>query len=97
MAVKPSPADIVDTRRLRFDPGVDFTFDAATHTYTAGGVRVPSVTQVLKLLPLGPDFSRVDPDVLERKRQLGNLVHDACAILDEGDDLDWGALGEARP
>jgi hypothetical protein len=97
MGGNPPNASIVDARRLRFEPGVDFTFDPSTHIYTAGGARVPSVTQVLKMLSLGADFSRVDPEVLDHKRQLGTLAHDACAILDEGDDLDWEALGEARP
>jgi hypothetical protein len=87
----------VDPRSLRIEPMGDFSFDPSTHIYTSRGLRVPSVTQAIKLLPhIGADYSRVDPEDLERKRAIGVLVHDACAILDEGDDLDWGALGESR-
>lgn len=69
-------------------------FDAATHAYTLGGQRLPSVTQVLAPLY---DFSRVRDDVLEAKRALGQAVHLACQLDDEG-DLDESSLDEAvRP
>lgn len=60
-----------------------FHFDEETHTYTLDGVRLPSVTQLLK--PIGPDFSMVPPAVLEAKRHLGVVVHEACQFDDEGD------------
>jgi hypothetical protein len=59
-------------------------FDEASHTYLIDGVRVPSVTQVLKPLY---DFSRVDPAMLQAKAALGTAVHLACELLDN-DDLD---------
>ena len=59
-------------------------FDEASHTYLIDGVRVPSVTQVLKPLY---DFSRVDPVMLQAKAALGTSVHRACELLDN-DDLD---------
>jgi hypothetical protein len=62
-----------------------FEFDETSHTYRLNGVVLPSVTQLLK--PIGPDFSMVPPDVLERKRQLGTAVHLACE-LDDNDELD---------
>jgi hypothetical protein len=62
-----------------------FHFDAESHTYTVDGTRLPSVTQLLK--PIAPDFSMVPPDVLEAKRALGVVVHEACQYDDE-DDLD---------
>lgn len=62
---------------------LDFNFDEASHTYTLGGVVIPSVTQVLK--PIAPDFSMVPPAVLERKRALGVAVHLACELEDDGD------------
>jgi hypothetical protein len=63
----------------------DLAFDEASHTYRLEGRVVPSVTQVLDPLY---DFSRVPPEVLERKRQLGTAVHkavelDAMGALDE--------------
>lgn len=59
-------------------------FDEASHTYLLDGVRVPSVTQVLKPLY---DFSRIDPAMLQAKAALGTAVHRACELLDN-DDLD---------
>lgn len=56
-------------------------FNDAEHRYTWNGKVVPSVTQVL-----GPlfDWSRVPPAVLERKRQIGQAVHEAIAFDLEG-------------
>lgn len=48
------------------------TFDAATHTYRWDGVRVPHVTQVIAGLV---DYSRIQPEALERARQEGVAVH----------------------
>lgn len=67
-------------------------FDAEHHTYTFEGRRVPSVTQLLE--PIKPDFSMVPPDVLEAKRLLGTVVHEACQFDDEG-DLDDETVPEA--
>ena len=59
-------------------------FDDASHTYRIGGVRVPSVTQILQPLT---DLSGIPPEVLEAKRGLGSRVHEATHYFDE-DDLD---------
>lgn len=58
------------------------TFDETTHTYRLLGGLVPGVTEILR--PLS-DFSGVPRDVLERKRDLGQRVHFACQLDDEGD------------
>jgi hypothetical protein len=72
-----------------------FHFDAETHTYTLDGVKLPSVTQIIK--PIGPDFSMVAPDVLEAKRHLGVVVHEACQYDDEGDLDDDSVPAEIDP
>lgn len=64
------------------------TFDPATHVYRVGGVVVPGVTSALKPLV---DFSRVPPDVLAAKADLGRRVHFAAQLHDE-DDLDEGSI-----
>jgi hypothetical protein len=64
-------------------------FDPIEHAYTLDGVRVPSVTQVIKIV--GQDFSMVRDDVLEAKRQLGTAVHLACELFDF-DELDDDTL-----
>jgi hypothetical protein len=56
-------------------------FDEASHTYTVGGLVVPSVTQLLAPLR---DFSMVPPKILEAKRALGVAVHLATELDDEG-------------
>lgn len=72
----------------------ELRFDAGTHAYTLDGQCLPSVTQVLAPLY---DFSRVRDDVLEAKRALGQAVHLACQLDDEG-DLDESSLDDAvRP
>lgn len=65
-----------------------FTFDDATHTYTDEiGVVIPSVTQCLKAENF-INFDAVPFNILERKRRLGTLVHQAAQMWDEGDELD---------
>jgi hypothetical protein len=66
----------------------DLNFDPATHTYTVGGVVVPSVTRILRPLT---DFSHVPPDVLARAAAFGTAVH-RMIYLEEGGDLDEEAL-----
>lgn len=66
-----------------------FTFDEAAHEYRLDGVRLPSVTQVLK--PISPDFSMIPPAVLERKRAIGTAAHLACELDDLG-ELDEESL-----
>ncbi|MCA7086086.1 PD-(D/E)XK nuclease family protein [Cupriavidus sp. DB3] len=60
----------------------DLQFDAASHTYTVGGVAVPSVTQILA--PLN-DLSMIPPATLQYKRDLGTAVHAATELHDSGE------------
>lgn len=57
-------------------------FDADRHEYFFDGVRVPSVTEVLRPLT---SFDGIPPHVLEAKRDLGQRVHFACQLDDERD------------
>ena len=66
------------------------TLDELTHVYTdRGGLHPPSVTQIISCVPpfMGR-FDRVDPELLERKRQIGTMVHRATHYYDEN-TLDW--------
>lgn len=70
------------------------TFDPETHVYRFMGAVVPGVTQILRPLV---DFSRVRPDVLAAKADLGRRVHEACHYSDE-DDLDEESVeGDVEP
>ena len=55
-------------------------FNKERHEYRLAGTRLPSVTQVISPLQ---DFSKIDPDVLERARQFGIAVHLACELWDQ--------------
>lgn len=64
-----------------------FTFDQAAHVYRDDtGMIVPSVTQCLKAVGL-ISFNGISPAILERKRQLGTLVHKVAELYDYGEDL----------
>jgi hypothetical protein len=47
-----------------------------------GGALVPGVTSILRPLV---DFSRISPDVLAAKADLGRRVHETCQFFDEND------------
>jgi hypothetical protein len=64
--------------------GIDFTFDAERHLYLVQGRPVPSVTQVLHSAGLSADYSMVAPEVLDRKRIIGEYAHKGTQYLDEG-------------
>ena len=63
---------------------IDLRFDSGRHLYLVQGRPVPSVTQVLHAAGLSADYSTVAPEVLERKRVIGEYVHKATQYLDEG-------------
>jgi hypothetical protein len=72
----------------------DFSFDWDSHVYrNAAGIVRPSVTQCMHAAGLY-DFSRVDPEVLERKRRIGHSVHRATAEFDREGWVDETWLAE---
>ena len=66
------------------------TFDPASHTYRWKGELVPNLTRILEPLV---DYSKVDPDILAYKSELGSAVHLATA-LDDRRQLDEEGLDE---
>jgi hypothetical protein len=74
-------------------PRDPLTFDAATHTYTLDGVRVPSVTDILRLAGF-LDFSRIPADILDAAQERGTLVHEALHYLAD-DDLHPDSVPDA--
>lgn len=63
-------------------------FDRAAHRYTLDGQPVPHVTQVTDALS---SYYGVPADVLQRKAEIGDAVHYACELHDQG-DLDEASL-----
>jgi hypothetical protein len=64
-----------------------FTFSPEKHIYAdSNGIMRPSVSQVIKAEGL-ISFDGISPSVLERKRQLGTLVHKVTELYDQGEDL----------
>lgn len=74
----PTAFDVALPAGLAYDPSED-------RAHTLHGRPVPSVTQINKAMGLSSDFSQVRPDVLERKRTIGQAVHAASHYFDEGD------------
>jgi hypothetical protein len=74
---------------------MSLTFDGATHIYELDGVRVPSVTGILKDSGL-IDFASIPPTFLERARERGSAVHAAIHYYNER-DLDVAKFCEDFP
>lgn len=61
------------------------TLDEDKHVYTdERGLVWPGVTTIIKPLY---DFSRVPPETLRRKAELGRLVHRCTELIDRGEDI----------
>lgn len=60
-------------------------FDPVAHRYSYLGYPVLGTTSVMRAHHLSADWSHVDAEVLERKRELGLAVHAATHFDDEGD------------
>jgi hypothetical protein len=74
----------------------NLTFNAEDHSYYLDGVRLPSVTQILRGVGL-IDFSHVPPERLEASMKFGTAVHRACELYDFN-NLDEASLDPAlRP
>lgn len=63
-----------------------YSFDAATHIYRLGSRIIPGHTRVLDWGGLVP-YSAIDPDILERKSEIGREAHFACRLNDEKKDF----------
>ena len=68
--------------------GMNIAFDAVRHLYRINGSVVPNVTRVLEDLYL---WDSVPAQTLERKRQIGSVVHRAIE-LDVQDNLDESSI-----
>ena len=73
--------------------GDEVHFEHDTHAYRdADGSECLSVTQAIQIVGLN-DYSFVHPEaVLALARKRGDLVHQACALADKGEDLDHYVL-----
>lgn len=60
---------------------MNFEFDRIAHAYTLDGRRVPSVTEVLKLLQ---NFDAIPWAVLEKARKRGERVHQCINAYNRG-------------
>ena len=69
------------------------TFDPKDHQYKLDGLRMVSVTQVIQDAGL-TDFSKVNPEMLERAANFGTSVHRTCQLSAKG-TLDESNLDNA--
>lgn len=82
---------ISDGRRRNGTPTatpMSVTFDVEHHLYAIDGVRVPSVSAILRSAGLVGDYSQIPSDILERARARGVAVHSACEAIDRGAEPD---------
>lgn len=56
-------------------------FDPVEHRYTLDGAPIPGVTEMLEMMY---DFRFVDPEVLERSRDMGSKVHKTIELFEAG-------------
>src|SRR5215475_1743086 len=83
IATMSTPNDVDAPQVLQFDP--------TAHVYRIDGVVVPSGTELLEAAGISPDYSKVNPAVLQHARRRGLHV-DICCDLDDADDLDWSSV-----
>jgi hypothetical protein len=70
-----------------FTVGEDVHFERDAHAYVdLDGTRIMSLTQAITIAGL-IDYRMVPQDVLEYAAWRGRMVHQACAVLDQGWDL----------
>nr|DAU90284.1 MAG TPA: Mitochondrial genome maintenance exonuclease 1, DNA complex, DNA exonuclease [Bacteriophage sp.] len=56
-------------------------FDETTHTYTLGGVELPSVTRIIRYLAVDK-ANNADPNAAAIARERGTLVHQEAMLFD---------------
>lgn len=78
--------------------GDDVHFERDAHAYIdEDGTRLMSITQAIKIAGL-IDYSMVAPGILEFARWRGQMVHQATALFDRGENLaDYEIPIEAEP
>lgn len=58
-------------------------FDEEKHEYSVGGVKIPSVSEILA--PLSAErYGEINPWMLKVAAAKGTAVHEACALIDYG-------------
>ena len=76
----------------------ELRFEPTAHEYYYGTSRVPSVTQIIREAGFGPmmpsvdPYAGVDPEVLARASARGTAVHEDCAEIDRGNEIDLSVL-----
>lgn len=60
------------------------TFDEQKHEYRVDDVKYRSVTELLGKHKLAPDYSMVDPFILQSKAEFGNRIHRAIEMYIKG-------------
>ncbi len=67
-------------------------FDEATHTYTLGKQRLPSVSEIIRPVT---SFDHIDPEVLARKTEIGRHAHKLCEWHDLKIKIDKASIDPA--
>lgn len=57
-------------------------FDDGTHTYYVNGVKVPSITQILKL-KFNTKYEDIDPEILKKAGERGTMIHALIEVYEK--------------
>lgn len=63
------------------------TFDAITHSYFIGDKEIIGVTSLMKGMGLSPDYSGIDPHVLNHAAARGTAIHKTLESYDNGENV----------
>lgn len=65
-------------------------FDEEKHEYSVGGIKIPSVSEILA--PLSAErYGELNPWMLKAAAERGTAVHEACQLIDYGADPEENA------
>lgn len=62
-----------------------FAYTEADHAYTLNGTPVLSITQIMRDVGIGPDFSMMNQEMIKAAALRGTHVHAICQYFDEDD------------
>lgn len=63
----------------------ELTFDDKSHEYKAGGIRVPSVTQILEAVGMYKGLENIPKNILKVAAERGHAVHSMIEFHAQGD------------
>ena len=73
----------------------EVNFDKTTHTYSLEGKNLISVTQLLQMFHLSPDYTIVDEETLKASANRGSMIHSEIEAYNKRGEIGFGNLGKS--